>query len=80
MLLVLCIYNLDLLKTRKKIIYSLLNPTKDVKRVVTKIYKILDDVFVVKNAFEKSLRDIACPHLRYVTRKRVHVAIYLACI
>ena len=33
----------------------LLNSTKDVKRVVKKIY-ILDIVFVVKNAFEKSLR------------------------
>ena len=34
---------------------SLLNSTKDVKPVVKKI-KILDVVFVVKNAFEKSLR------------------------
>ena len=40
--------------TRKNTIISLLNSTKDVKRVVKK-FKILD-VFVVKNAFEKSLR------------------------
>ena len=53
---------------------SLLNSTKDVKRVIKKIY-ILDVVFVVKNAFEKSLRPAliflsACGHIwaeRYVT-------------
>ena len=53
---------------------SLLNSIKDLKRVVKKL-KILDVVFVVKNAFEKSLRPALiflsrCGHIwaeRYVT-------------
>ena len=43
---------------------SLLNSTKDVKRVVKKNIYILDVVFVVKNAFEKSLR----PALIFLSR------------